>query len=90
MMQWAVGTGGQFGMLGAVLLIAAWLVCIVAAVWILMRLTRTDHRQAPHPVPARAILDRRFMSGELDAVTYADSRRVLEASGRALNRDGTD
>ena len=78
MMQWTVGTGGQFGMLGAVLLIAAWLVCIVAAVWILMRLTRTGHHEAPRPVPARAILDHRFMSGELDAVTYGGQRSRLE------------
>jgi uncharacterized membrane protein len=55
-----------------------WAVVISVAVLFLARATRTSHRPAASFVSPRASLDRRFLSGEIDAPTYARSRRMLE------------
>lgn len=77
-MGWAAGAAGQSTWLGAALMVAAWGAVVAVAVWLLMRATRTAHQPASTLMPPRGILDHRFLSGEIDAPTYARARRVLE------------
>jgi hypothetical protein len=59
-------------------MVAMWGAVITVAVWFLARATRTQHRPAASLETPRASLDRRFLTGEIDAPTYARARRVLE------------
>ena len=79
---WSWGAAGGLGM---ILMAAFWIGIVALAVWGIARVTRTQPVNAPQAEPPRAILDRRFASGEIDAEAYAQARRVLEApsnSGR--------
>jgi putative membrane protein len=78
MMGWYVNGGNTSSSLGMLLMVAVWAAVIALAVWALVRFTRTEHRSAAWIEPPRAVLDRRFTSGEIDAETYAHARRVLE------------
>jgi putative membrane protein len=68
-------------------MVAMWAAVITVAVWFLARATRTQHRPAAALESPRAILDRRFLSGEIDAPTYAHARRMLE--GQSLEHSST-
>lgn len=72
---WGWGWMGSFGML---VMFAVWAGLIVLAVWSISRFTRTDHHTVTAPESARAVLDRRFAAGDIDAEAYAQARRVLE------------
>jgi putative membrane protein len=81
MMGWYQNGWNATGILGMVMMVVVWGGLIAIAVWAVARFTRTEH-----PTPAgletpRAILDRRFASGEIDAEAYAQARRALESSG---------
>lgn len=78
MMDWYVNGGNSSGALGMLLMVAVWAAVIAVAVLALVRFTRTEHRRAAWIEQPRAVLDRRFTSGEIDAETYAHARRVLE------------
>lgn len=75
---------------GMIVMGVFWLVLIALGVWAVVHLSR--HRgSTPALRPgggsagsARHILDRRFASGEIDAQTYAEHRRILE--GRSADR----
>lgn len=67
------------GMLGMVMMVAIWGGLIALAVWAVARVTRTERHASPGLEPPRAILDRRFASGEIDAQEYAQARRILES-----------
>ena len=78
MMGW-YGDGWWFaGGVGMLMMVVVWGALIGAAVWAVARVTRTDHASMPRQESARAILDRRFASGELSAEEYASARRTLE------------
>ena len=81
MMGWYPSGWGAMGVLGMVLMVAFWAVIIAGAVWLIARATRTEHPAASVHEPSRAILDRRFASGEIDAQEYASKRRTLESPG---------
>jgi putative membrane protein len=82
MMDWSGNTGWwSFGMMFMGLF---WIALIAVAVWAVLRLTRGPDGPASSGVESpRQILDRRFAAGEIDAQTYAESRRVLE--GRSVD-----
>lgn len=71
---WSWGAGA-FGM---VMMIVFWGGLIALAIWGISRATRSQ-QSSPQDSP-RAILDRRFASGEIDAESYAQARRTLEGS----------
>lgn len=72
MMNWYWG-GGWLGMSAMVL---GWVALFTLAVWLVTRVTRTEHPvQATET--ARSVLDKRFASGEISAEEYAQMRRTL-------------
>jgi putative membrane protein len=79
MMGWYQGDWGFTGMLGMGMMVVLWGALIGLAVWAIARFTRTEPSQAVSLESARAILDRRLASGEIDAEEYARTRRTLEA-----------
>ncbi len=83
MMGW-YGNGGWGA--GMVFLGLFCLVLVAAAVWAFARwATRTqdpqDGTRGSSQESARAILDRRFASGELDSEQYGQARRLLDGRG---------
>ncbi len=83
MMGW-YGNGG-WG-LGMILMGLFWVIVVAAAVWAVARWTRQPQEPHSHPAEsARAILDRRFAAGEIDAEQYGRDRRVLD--GRGMDDD---
>jgi putative membrane protein len=64
--------------MGVALMVAMWAAVVAVSVWILVRATRTGHQPFATMLPPRGILDRRFLSGEIDAQTYARARRALD------------
>jgi putative membrane protein len=74
--------------LGMMVMILLLIVAVGVGVWLLVRTTRGAASLNGSPVSAespRAILDRRFASGEIDAEEYANARRVLQSPGSAAN-----
>jgi putative membrane protein len=80
MMGWYQGDWGFAGMLGMGMMVLVWGALIGLAVWAIARFTRTEPSHSPSLESARAILDRRFASGEIDAEEYARTRRTLATS----------
>lgn len=80
MMGWYQGGWGWgwMGAVGMLAMFAVWAGLIVLAVWWISRFTRTDHHAVTAAEPARAVLDRRFAAGDIDAEAYAQARRILE------------
>lgn len=83
-MNWYRDGYGMDG--GSIALMALmWLVIIGFGVWLVTWITRRDNnRPLQHTSGAdkmetpRQILDRRFASGEIDADTYSQSRKLIE------------
>ncbi len=78
MMGW-YGNGG-WGV-GMAFMGLFWVLVVAAAVWAVARWSRRpgspgDTRESP-----RAILDRRFASGHIDAGQYEEALRVLQTAG---------
>ncbi len=72
---------GGFGV-GMVLMGLFWVLVLAVAVWVVVRWTsRTQAPTVTSVESARAILDRRFASGQIDATEYGEARRVLEGRG---------
>ena len=84
MMDWG-SNGSGFWALWMVLSALFWIALIALAVWAVLRLSQRRDRGpgdgGPLVESPRQILDRRFASGEIDAATYAEMRRVLEGRG---------
>lgn len=83
MMGW-YGNGGWGA--GMILMGLFCMVLVAAAVWAFARwATRTqgpqDGARGSAQESARAILDRRFASGELDTEQYGQARRLLDGRG---------
>jgi putative membrane protein len=78
MMGWYQDGWGGYGAIGMVLMVVIWGGLIALAAWGIARATRSQTHVAVQTEPPRAILDRRFASGEMDAEAYAQARRILE------------
>lgn len=78
MMGWYGSDWGVAGVVGMLTMLVFWGAVVALAVWAVARVTRNDTHAATSAESARAILDRRFASGDLDAEGYAQARRVLE------------
>lgn len=78
MMSWYWG-GGWLGMSVMVL---GWVALFTLAVWLVTRVTRTEHPVQPTET-ARSVLDKRFASGEISAEEYAQMRRTLTHAQRS-------
>lgn len=83
MMGWYSGGWGWAGMLGMASMVLLWGGVIWLAVWAIARTTRTDQAPPVTPESARAVLDRRFASGDIDIEEYARRRHALESPGSA-------
>lgn len=79
MMGWYQGDWGFAGLVGMGLMLTMWGALIWLAVWAIARFTRPEPSHAATLESTRSILDRRFVSGEIDAEEYARTRHVLEA-----------
>lgn len=78
MMGWYGNDWGIAGVVGMLMMIVFWGGVVALAVWGIARVTRNEPHTATAAESPRAILDRRFASGDLDAEGYAQARRVLE------------
>lgn len=88
MMGWWQDGNGWYGMnwWGMGLMMIFWIVLIGLGIWAVIRFTQGGDRQATiSPESPRAILDRRFASGEIDAQSYAEARRLLEHPGNTTH-----
>ena len=75
MMGW-YGNGG-WGV-GMAFMGLFWVLVVAAAVWAVARWSRRPEPRGSTPVESpRAILDRRFASGHMDAGQYEEALRVL-------------
>ncbi len=84
MMDWGHNTNWWNG--GMLFMGLFWLVLIAIAVWAVIRMThRGDQTLGNSLESARRILDRRLAGGEIDAQTYAATRRLLE--GHSADHD---
>ncbi|MEZ5117504.1 MAG: SHOCT domain-containing protein [Candidatus Nanopelagicales bacterium] len=79
-MHWYSVGAGWNGWLMMLVMLLFWVAVVALAVWGVVHLTRTDRTSAPVESP-RAILDRRFASGEIDAEEYARMRALLDERG---------
>ncbi|MHB0929301.1 MAG: SHOCT domain-containing protein [Candidatus Nanopelagicales bacterium] len=85
MMGWfgnGYGYGGWSGVnaLGmGLMMVLVWGSVIGFGIWLLARITRTEHPQPSGLESPRAMLDRRFAAGELDAEQYANARRLIDS-----------
>lgn len=79
MLGWYQGDWGAMAFLGMGMMLVFWGSVVALVVWAIVRLTRPASAGPSAPDSARAILDRRFASGEIDADEYARARRTLEA-----------
>jgi len=67
---------------GIGIMMTCWIALICFGIWIVVRFTQNDGESNVVSLESpRAILDRRFAAGEIDAQTYADARRLLEHPG---------
>lgn len=80
MMGWYPGGWAGAGSWGMGMMVLVWGAVIAIAVWALARATRTEQVVGAPVESARALLDRRFAAGEIDAEEYAARRRALESS----------
>lgn len=79
MMGWYQGDWGFAGVFGMGMMLLLWGALIWLAVWGIARVTRAEPSHGVPVESARAILDRRFASGEIDAEEYVRTRHALEA-----------
>lgn len=81
MMDWGwndAGTNGwNWWMMGGMMFF--WIAVIALGIWFVIRLTDRREPQVPKTESPRAILDRRFAAGEINAEQYAEARRLLES-----------
>lgn len=82
MMNW-YGDGWMGG--GMIYMTIIWIVIIGLGVWLVTWLTRTD-KSIPKEETPRQILDRRLAAGEIDAVAYAQARRLIEGHSPDVNQ----
>jgi putative membrane protein len=81
MMLWHHGGWGFAGLFGMGMMLLLWGALIGLAIWAIARFTHAESTPGMTLEAARAILDRRFAAGEIDAEEYASARRVLESHG---------
>ena len=64
---------------GMLLMGLFWILIIGLGIWLVTWLNRRDKSVAlPKEESPRQILDRRLASGEIDAATYAQARKLIE------------
>lgn len=84
-MMWWIGSGNGWstgGWWAMGFMMVFWIVVIGLGIWAIVRFTSgTTSSTTVSTESARAILDRRFANGEIDATAYAEARRVLEIPG---------
>jgi putative membrane protein len=78
-MMWGWDNGAWQGGWWMAGMMVFWIAVIGIGIWLIVRLTDRRGEQNPKTESARAILDRRFASGELNAEQYAEARRLLES-----------
>lgn len=84
-MMWWVGNGNGWdagGWWAMGFMMVFWIAAIALGIWAIVRFTSgPTSSTAVSAESARAILDRRFANGEIDATAYAEARRLLEIPG---------
>ena len=88
MMGWYQNDWSGAAVFGMVMMVALWGGLVALAVWAIARFTRSDRPRPQETESPRAILDRRFASGEIDAESYAKARRVLEGATSSTAHTG--
>lgn len=78
-MGWYPGSWAGAGFWGMGVMVLVWGAVIAIAVWALARVTRSEQVVEAPVESARALLDRRYAMGEIDAAEYAARRRALES-----------
>jgi putative membrane protein len=80
MMDWGSGwngSGSNWFLMGGMMLF--WIAVVGLGIWLVLRVTDRDHKQVKSIDTPRAILDRRFASGEISVEQYAAARKLIEA-----------
>lgn len=86
-MMWWVGNGWDAGgWWGMGFMMVFWIALIGVGIWATVRFTSgPSSSTAVSAESPRAILDRRFAHGEIDATQYAEARRLLEIPGSSTS-----
>ncbi len=80
MMNWGNGwngSGSNWFWMGGMWLF--WIAVVATGIWLVLRVTDRDQREVKRIDTPRAILDRRFASGEMSVEQYAAARKLIEA-----------
>lgn len=80
MMGWFQNDWNGASIFGMVMMAVLWGGLVALAIWAIARFTRSDRPRAQELETPRAVLDRRFASGDIDAETYAQARRILDGT----------
>jgi len=84
-MMWWFGNGNGWndgGWWAMGFMMVFWIALIGLGIWAIVRFTSgSSSSTAVSAESPRAILDRRFANGEIDATGYAEARRLLEIPG---------
>lgn len=65
---------------GMFIMLLFWVIIVALGFWLVSWLTRRE-KSTQMPETSRQILDRRLASGEIDAASYAQARRLIEGHG---------
>lgn len=80
MMGWYQSDWNGSAVFGMVMMVVLWGGFVALAIWAIARFTRSDRPRAHELEAPRAVLDRRFASGDIDAESYAQARRMLDGT----------
>ena len=55
-----------------------WIAVVGIGIWLVLRITDRDHKEIKIIDTPKAVLDRRFASGEMSVEQYAAARKLIE------------
>lgn len=84
--MWSGYQANSMTFVGMMVMIVLLAIAVGFGAWLLVRGTRQGGITQVNSESPRAILDRRFASGEIDAEEYAQARRVLQTPGATQTR----
>ena len=80
MMGWYQNDWNGAAVLGMVMMAVVWGGLVALGIWAIARFTRSDRPPVQELETPRAVLDRRFASGDIDAESYTQARRILDGA----------
>lgn len=77
------GSGSNWILMAGMMLF--WVAVVAVGIWLVLRVTDRGQQQVKNFDTPRAILDRRFSSGEISVEQYAAARKLIESRDLSLH-----